>query len=1334
MKSILIPACGLLLVVGALGPVPAHADSAPADPTDPRTPATVTADALPTVQVDGVVWDQAVVGNTVYAVGEFASARPAGAAAGQQETPRANILAYRLDTGELIQAFAPTTNAVVKTVAASPDGQRLYIGGSFTQVNGQTRYRIAALNPVTGALDAGFRPVPDSRVSAIATDGRTVYFGGWFGAVGNQPRGRLAAVDAVTGELRNWTPVADDTVDALVLSPDGTKIVAGGTFQKLNGSSDPGLGMGALSTADGRLLPWKVGSTVRNGVGDGGISALSTDGTNVYGSGWAFGAGSNLEGVFKASWADGTIQWLEDCHGDSYDVVPHAGAVYVGNHAHNCESLGGFPPKDPREHYRAIAFSQAATGVLGSSYDDHFDFSGNPAPSLLNWYPDLAAGSYTGQWQAAWTVESAGDYVVMGGEFPRVNGKGQQGLVRFSTRAKAPNAVGPRPGGTEMGLTASSHSGGTVSLAWTAAADQDNENLTYRIIRDGDTARPVGEVKGRHRFYTRARTGYTDFTAQAGRQHSYQVVAVDPTGRTTASSTVQVTTAGGEAPTGYTRSVLQDTPTHYWRMGSLSAGLVDVAGGAPLSPDGQVSGPVPGTVIGSPDATSFSGTTSPGGFATTKQLEIAPQSFTAETWIRTTTRTGGKILGFSNSTTRTQSKLDRHLWMDNAGRLHAGVYPDRIETASSTASYNDGQWHQVTMTLGADGLILYVDGEKVAQNTKATSAEHYSGYWSVGGGALRNWPNAPTTTAFTGHVDDTVVYGRALAADRVRAHYTAARTAQSAPVPPTASFTHQVADLEATFDASGSTPGDAALTSWTWDFGDGTTGTGSKTAHDYAKAGTYTVKLTVQDADGLTGTASRTVTVAEPAPEPQPAPEPEPGVLVDDAFDRTGSGFGSPGEGMAWSPWGSKATLSTADGAGSIAWSAAGASASARLTGLSALDSDVRTAVRFADAPTGGGGYFSVQSRRSGSDHYAATLRARTGAAAELSLVRSVGGQQTVLGSAVLADLPVGRDRVVNVRFETVSAEGGAGSTLRAKAWATGTAEPSTWQVVAPDATAGLQREGVFELSYYVSGSATNAPGALHVDHFTARAPGSAPEPAPAPEPEPAPEPVPAEPAEPSVLLDDAFDRTGTGFGSPGEGLSWSQWGNRASLSTADGSGRISWTGAGAAASSRLYGLDQRDSDVRTKVRFAPAPDGGGGWFSVQARRSGGDYYAATLRARTGGAAELTLVRALGSREEVLKAVPLPDLPVGADRELNVRLETVSDEGGTGSTLRAKVWVTGTAEPGQWQAVAQDATAGLQRAGLFELAYYVSGSATNAPGVLHVNHFTARDPGSAAAG
>ena len=51
-----------------IGITPAAADTAPPDPSAPET---VSAAALPTVQINGVVWAQVIVGNRVYATGQF---------------------------------------------------------------------------------------------------------------------------------------------------------------------------------------------------------------------------------------------------------------------------------------------------------------------------------------------------------------------------------------------------------------------------------------------------------------------------------------------------------------------------------------------------------------------------------------------------------------------------------------------------------------------------------------------------------------------------------------------------------------------------------------------------------------------------------------------------------------------------------------------------------------------------------------------------------------------------------------------------------------------------------------------------------------------------------------------------------------------------------------------------------------------------------------------------------------------------------------------------------------------------------------------------------------
>src|ERR1700712_4486986 len=129
VPSVLVVAAGLPV----LSAPAASADVLPTPaPVEQRSASTVTADSLPTVQIDdGVVWSQVVINGKVYAGGSFANARPAGAAPGVNLTPRGNLLAYDLKTGNLDTTFAPTLNGQVKVVAASPDGKRLYVGGSF---------------------------------------------------------------------------------------------------------------------------------------------------------------------------------------------------------------------------------------------------------------------------------------------------------------------------------------------------------------------------------------------------------------------------------------------------------------------------------------------------------------------------------------------------------------------------------------------------------------------------------------------------------------------------------------------------------------------------------------------------------------------------------------------------------------------------------------------------------------------------------------------------------------------------------------------------------------------------------------------------------------------------------------------------------------------------------------------------------------------------------------------------------------------------------------------------------------------------------------------------
>lgn len=84
--------------------------------------------------------------------------------------------------------------------------------------------------------------------------------------------------------------------------------------------------------------------------------------------------------------------------------------------------------------------------------------------------------------------------------------------------------------------------------------------------------------------------------------------------------------------------------------------------------------------------------------------------------------------------------------------------------------------------------------------------------------------------------------------------------------PPVASFTYTATDLTVSFNASGSSDPDGSIVSYAWTFGDGTTGTGVSPGKTYAAGGTYSVKLTVTDNVGATGSQTQNVTVTAPPP------------------------------------------------------------------------------------------------------------------------------------------------------------------------------------------------------------------------------------------------------------------------------------------------------------------------------------------------------------------------------------------------------------------------------------------------------------------------------------
>jgi len=169
-------------------------------------------------------------------------------------------------------AFNAVVNGDVRTMAVQADGKVL-LGGGFSTVSGQSRSRVARLNP-DGTLDGGFNPGANSDVYSMAlqADGK-ILLAGDFTILGGQARNRIARLNR-DGTLDGaFNPGASATVSALAVQENG-KILIGGAFTtvavqsrnriaRLNtdGTLDGGFNPGAGDTvfalgvqADGKIL------------------------------------------------------------------------------------------------------------------------------------------------------------------------------------------------------------------------------------------------------------------------------------------------------------------------------------------------------------------------------------------------------------------------------------------------------------------------------------------------------------------------------------------------------------------------------------------------------------------------------------------------------------------------------------------------------------------------------------------------------------------------------------------------------------------------------------------------------------------------------------------------------------------------------------------------------------------------------------------------------------------------------------------------------------------------------------------------------------------------
>jgi uncharacterized delta-60 repeat protein len=184
-------------------------------------------------------------------------------------------LARLNDDGTLDTTFNPGTGTSdgIQALRLQSDG-RVLVGGTFTQINGTARSRIARLNS-DGTLDTTFAPVVGNRDSGIGVsaiqiqaDGR-VLFGGFFTQVDGTARTGLARQNADGTPDAPFAPQVRGVpaVNAIAPQPDGRTVIAG-RFSSVGGVSRNSV---ARLNADGSL---DATFSLGNGV-NGNVSALA---------------------------------------------------------------------------------------------------------------------------------------------------------------------------------------------------------------------------------------------------------------------------------------------------------------------------------------------------------------------------------------------------------------------------------------------------------------------------------------------------------------------------------------------------------------------------------------------------------------------------------------------------------------------------------------------------------------------------------------------------------------------------------------------------------------------------------------------------------------------------------------------------------------------------------------------------------------------------------------------------------------------------------------------------------------------------------------------------
>ena len=360
---------------------------------------------------------------------------------------------HGVDPGFVPKVWNPAPNGGVESLLTS--GGTLYAGGAFTSFPQGTRVGLAALSPSVDTAGTGDLLGWDPRASggavkAIAVAGDVAYAGGTFTSVGGSPHENVAALDSAGRLIDSWTASTDGRVNALAAS--GDRVYLGGRFDHANGQPRMRLAaVDALGTGalNGQFSPAAEPACTGTGCVRSEVFSLSLRDSTLYvGGAFARLAGASRTNAGAVDAGTGTpLDWAPNPDGNVYSLLATCGTVYAG---------GGFAQAGGKDR-RRLAELDPQTGAATA------------------WNPSVAAGS------AVRAIARDEDVVYVGGNFAKVGGTARDDLAALDAASGNATAWNPSvpQAGEEVWAVAAAPAGDVVFAGgrFTRAGRADRSNV-----------------------------------------------------------------------------------------------------------------------------------------------------------------------------------------------------------------------------------------------------------------------------------------------------------------------------------------------------------------------------------------------------------------------------------------------------------------------------------------------------------------------------------------------------------------------------------------------------------------------------------------------------------------------------------------------------------------------------------------------------------------------------------------------------------------------------------------------------------------------------------------